>query len=92
MARKRSRMLTQGPFGPPEGSPQRGEAGPPPEWWPKWMPWVDVDAWKQMFKGFTDFATEGREAVSGREALTNVSDYLEDWYKKARKAVDERMK
>jgi len=90
MVRRKSRTLTQGPF------PERGEGAPPggkpPEWWPEWMPWIDIDWWKKAWGDVQRFASEGREPVTGREALTNVSDFLEDWYKKARKSLDERMK
>jgi len=99
MVRRKSRTLTQGPFGSPEGGPQRGEAGKPP-WWPEWMPWIDIGATlrstAEMHRKYADWVTEGRETELTRESVSEAfggaMDIYEDWYKKAKKAVDERMR
>lgn len=87
---KRGRTLAAGPTA-PTGTPA---GGPPPPWWPDWMPWIDLDAWRQIFKSYGEFVNPpgGAPPPTGREAIQNMSDFLEDMYRKMRKAVDEKMK
>lgn len=101
---RRSRTLTQGPSGAPPAAP---EAGPSPPWWPEWMPWLDFDALRNIFEQYNKFVTEGREPGISREQVGEAArgagemfgqlgiksiETLDEWYKKARKALEGRMK
>ena len=87
---KKVTKLAAGPTAPLPAAPGAPEGGKPPPWWPEWMPWIDLDAWRQIFKNYGEFVNPpgGKPPPTGGEAIQNVRDYLEDWYKKGVAAIE----